>query len=459
MLDKPDMQHAEGLKTSVRYGYAAGDFGLNFYWQGAAFFLLYFYTDILQLPSSLAGIIYAIGGVVDGVSDPVIGLIAERTKSSKGRYRPYLLWGALPLALSFILLFGLPLLFEDIGFIIAAAVVGHILFRLLYTVVSIPYSALGARLTFDAGDRTRLAGTRMVFGALGGIAVVSMLSFLREFMADSTALVVGALISGMIASGLLIITVALTREQSIASHGSMSGDKPVETTEAMDVLRSMFANTPFLLLSHAIFAITVANMVVVKTVLYRFEHILADPSLGTLALIVMTSVPLISIPLWVKLNLKLDKRLAFLLGCISVSVTSIILGFVGEHNAYLSMLVLGLIAASFSAFAVGFWSILPDTIDYGHAKTGVRAEASLVGLASAIQKIAIALAGLGIGFALDVIGYSGGANHTAEVLERLHWFSALTPAIFALIGFLIFFKYAITQDVHSLCVEQIKNKA
>jgi GPH family glycoside/pentoside/hexuronide:cation symporter len=127
--------------------FAAGDFAFNLYWQSLSLYLLFYYTDSVGLTAAAAGLIYMVASIWDGLVDPVIGVMANRTQTRWGRYRPYLLLGALPLGLAFMLLYWRPPLAGTA--LIAVVLGGHLLFRSLYALVSVPYAALTAR-TFRA---------------------------------------------------------------------------------------------------------------------------------------------------------------------------------------------------------------------------------------------------------------------------------------------------------------------
>ena len=444
------------LKWRTLTAYGAGDFGLNFYWQGAGFFLLFFYTDIVGLSNTVAGAVYAIGGLADAVSDPTMGIIADRTRTRKGRYRPYLLYGALPLGLSFILLFTAPLM-ATAPFVIAIAIFTHILFRVCYTAVSIPYSSLGTRITFDTHERTRLSGARMLFGALGGLCIVYLASQLRINLDDTTAIILTSIIAAIAASLLIYFCYSRTVEKRIAS--SPTDLSPVPHYSLRKIISLLSANTPFVILITATFLLTIANMIIIKTVLYRFEYILEAKNSGGTAIIAMTAVPLIAIPLWVAIYLKLRKRRAFLAGCIAVIIGLLALFVTGEKSTLGAILSYGLITAGFSSFAVGFWSILPDTIDYGHWKSGHRIESGLIGFASAIQKISIALAGLGVGIALDSFGYTAGEIQSTDTLHSLHIFTTTIPLFMMGLCALIFIKYPLSSIEHSKIMTELESKS
>jgi len=159
---------SEPAVPRLRFGhiltFAAGDFGFNLYWQSLSLYLLFFYTDSVGLTAAAAGLIYMVASIWDGLVDPVVGVLAGRTRSRWGRYRPYLLFGAPPLALAFTLLYFRPPL---AGTMLVAAMLGaHLLFRSLYAVVNVPYAALTARITQRADERATISGLRMLFSTV-----------------------------------------------------------------------------------------------------------------------------------------------------------------------------------------------------------------------------------------------------------------------------------------------------
>ena len=144
------------LSLKVRLGYGIGDTAICLYWSGVGLYLLYFYTDVVGISPELAGTIYLIGMMWDALTDPYMGYIAERTRTRWGVYRPYLLFGNIPLALSFILLFWAPP-FEGYS-LFFFLVFANILHRTCFTIVSVPFSSLTPRITSDSTERTNLTG-------------------------------------------------------------------------------------------------------------------------------------------------------------------------------------------------------------------------------------------------------------------------------------------------------------
>ena len=162
-------QQPHQLSLARKVGFTIGDYGFNLYWQSVSLFLMFYYTDAVGLSATTAGLIYMAASIFDGITDPIMGALADRTRTKWGRYRPYILWGTIPLALSFAGLYYKPAL--DAFGIAAVVCAAHFLFRACYTVSSIPYISLTARVTSSSGERSTIAGFRMLFANLAGMTV------------------------------------------------------------------------------------------------------------------------------------------------------------------------------------------------------------------------------------------------------------------------------------------------
>ena len=193
------------MKLKASLGYAVGDLGINLYFISTLTYLLYFYTDVLGISAAAAAGVFLVARMVDAVTDPLMGAIAERTRTRWGRLRPYLLWGALPLGAITVATFSVPDLDES-GKVIWAYVT-YTLFGILYTVVTIPYSALTASLTDDYQERTRLSTFRMAFAFSGALIVsVGVAQWVRMFANPAEGYVLIMSIFACVATMLLLIT-------------------------------------------------------------------------------------------------------------------------------------------------------------------------------------------------------------------------------------------------------------
>lgn len=160
---------AEPLPLLEKIGYGLGDYGINFHFSMTTNFLLFFYTEVFGLLPAVAGTVLLVARISDALTDPLMGLIADRTHSRWGKLRPYLLFGAVPLGVASVLLFSVPTLSP--GAKVAYAYATYILYGVAFTIVTIPYSALTASITSDAQQRTELSTFRIGFATLGGGSV------------------------------------------------------------------------------------------------------------------------------------------------------------------------------------------------------------------------------------------------------------------------------------------------
>jgi len=170
------------LSLKEKIGYALGDGAANIAWRGVATFLFIFYTDVFGLSPVTVGVLFLVARFSDGISDVLMGIIGDRTKSKYGKFRPWILWTAIPLAVILSLLFTSPD-FGDSGKIIYAYVT-YIFFTLLYTANNIPYGALMAVMTGDDKERTTLGSFRMVGAFAGGMLVQGALLFLVAYFGN-----------------------------------------------------------------------------------------------------------------------------------------------------------------------------------------------------------------------------------------------------------------------------------
>ncbi len=170
------MLNQEKISIKEKIGYAFGDGAANIAWRGVATFLLIFYTDVFGIAPAVAGVLLLVARLSDGISDVVMGVIGDRTKSKYGNFRPWILWTAIPLAVILSLLFTTPNLGTTGKIIYAYAT--YILFTLIYTANNIPYGALMAVMTGDDKVRTSLGSYRMVGAFGGGMLVQGALLYL-----------------------------------------------------------------------------------------------------------------------------------------------------------------------------------------------------------------------------------------------------------------------------------------
>ena len=378
--------------------------------------------------------------------------MAERTRTKWGRYRPYLAFTPIPLGLSYLLIFWHP---GDMSITAMAvmALTGQFIFRLLFTVASTPYSALMARMTQNASDRAGMAGARMVFAYAGGFSVVVMTGAMLEAVGDDrTAFLLIGLISAVMATLVFWICFYVCREPD------ETADSP-SPPSLQETLQSLRANMPFFIVLLSILLMVSGTTLIGKTILYFFEYQMGDRNAGSQALMAFAATGLLVIPVWTFITLKTSKRFVWLLGSFLSSIA--LLALLVNPASSIEMVIWNYIAISvgMGAFGVTFWGMLPDTVEYGEWKSGIRVEATIFGLVTFAQKGAVALSAVVLGFLLDVIGYRAGEVQSAQTLSGLRMIIVFVPLIGIAASAAFMFFYPLSPKRHAAIVAQLAEGA
>ena len=410
------------VSLGQKLGFGVGDFGLNLYYTFLNLFLYYYYTDILNIRPGVAGLIFAIPLFWDAVTDPVMGVLASRTRTRMGSFRPYILYGAVPLAFSFIGLFAAPLFFP--GAVVVACAVSHVIFRTCYTVVSIPYSALSARITSDSQERGVLAGLRMLFAASSGLATVFLTLQLAAWLAQGKMMdgfFRVSLIYGAVASLILMLTFISTREQA----SQMSDARP----SLADLGKFVRKNRALWILIAAIFLGSVGSNIAGKSIIYYVKYVANLDLSITSALTAMLLATTASIPCWMMVSRFVAKKTVWITGaCFSILMQIIL--FVSPPSAVTPFLaILAVMGVGQGAFIVTFWSMLPDTVEYGEWRSGVRDEGVVFGLNQLALKAASGVGIAALGFMLEIAGYEANQVQSVDTIYGIRVIAILIPMI------------------------------
>ncbi|WP_051412456.1 MFS transporter [Pseudoxanthomonas sp. J35] len=422
------------LPLREKIGYGIGDFGFNLYWANISAFLLIFYTDVMGLAAAAVGTMMLVTKVVDAVTDPVMGAIADRTRSRWGRFRPWLLFGALPLACAGVLTWTVP----DFGpgGRLAWAYATFTLMMLAYTVLAMPYSALSGVMTADSQQRTTLISFRFI-AAFAGTTVVNWLTpdLVRWLGGGDEALgwqlTLG--LYGVVAVACFATVFGTTRERiqpvAVARHAVRQ--------DIADLLR----NRPWLVLFVLALVIMVTIVMRSGTLVYYLKYHVERPELTGLFLgtySVALAVGAASTPLMTRF---VDKKHLLMWLMAGVGVLSCAMYLVPPSSvwAMLAMnIAIGLLVGPKSPLA---FSMYADCADYTEWKTGRRATAMTFAAATFSQKLGGALASAMIAWVLAGMGYV--ANQAQTDASRLGIALLLTviPGVVALLAAAVMLAY------------------
>lgn len=431
-----------------KIGYAAGDFGLNLFFTFSTLFLLYYYTDVLGLTATTAGLIIMVALVWEGLFDPLMGVLATRTRSRFGRYRPYLLYGALPLCLSFVAMF-VPTGLSGTS-LAAYALVTHLLFRTAYTVVGIPFISLSAEMSRDSQERSEIAGARMLFAMGCGLTLAAVTLPLSGALGGGQRGFFGlSIIYAIVALAIFLICFSVTRETT---------GRRTHAPTLREMTRMVRTNRPLLLLLSATVLASIGSTLASKTLLYYLKYDVGSEAAVTPALTIATACAAVSVPLWVMITAKSSKRAVWLTGATIAIANSLLFYALAPRVGPLLWIILGAGGIANGAFYLTFWSMVPDTVEYGEWKTGVRAEGAIYGLVSLTQKVALGL-GVGLlGILLDAIGYRANAVQDASTLHGVRILLTLAPAMLSVGVALIIWFYPIDRPFHARLTSDLADR-
>lgn len=420
-------------------GYAAGDLGLSIAYFAFGFFFLFYLTDVVGLSAALAGTVVLIGKLWDGVNDPLIGILSDRTVSPYGRKRVFLRYGAVPFALSFVVLWWIPAGTSTVlAFTIAILLV--LVFATTYSLVGVPYQALVPVMTTDYDERTRLVAFKAIFSAVGtilggGIALV----------VSSQVGVESALRSMAVGFGVFCAVAVLVASRAVRGFEDRAGAEitPVPLRRYVALAREPNVST---LLGHKALG-AVATGVLTAVLPFFALHVVGSGSAASISLAAYTIVAAALVPLWNRLTRVVDKRRLVLL---SNSAAAVILAGIGilASTESLAAFVGGsaLLGAAMSAYVLIPPSLVPDLVDWYEFQTGERHESVFFGLWMTVHQLGLGVAGFVLGVFLELFGYVGGADiQTAGGILGVRLAFTIIPGLFLVLAALLLQRYRITR--------------
>jgi len=402
--------------------FAFGDFAFNLYWQSVMLFLLFYYTDALNLPIAVAATTYMIASVWDGIANFIAGLLVDRRHATL-RYGAILVAGAVPLGACFMLMYMPPL--TSGGWAIASILAAHLLFRTAYAAVNVPYLAMTARVSADGGDRAFVAGMRMLFGTAAAVAIALCTVPIGRWLTGSTASQAyfgAAVLFGAIGTAILVLVGATYREGTTI-------DRPLPAS-VRAVLISLLKNRAFVTLSASMMSMIVAITVINKSVLYYFKYLLNDPEAGQLALASMGVVSGIAIPLWMMLGRIVGLRALWFITAGLGIVALLFFAAIDVHQSELMQIFLITLQVMIVGLNFVFWAMLPNTVEYGEQTTGLHVEGAVFGVAALLQRIAIGIATAILGWSFASAGYVPNVQQSADTLSGMRATIVVVPVIF-----------------------------
>jgi GPH family glycoside/pentoside/hexuronide:cation symporter len=457
------LQTATGkLSLKEKVGYSVGDTASNLFFQTFMLFLLYFYTDVVGLSPAAVGTLFLVTRVWDAVNDPLMGTVADRTNTRWGKFRPYLLWLAVPFGLIAILTFSTPD-FDATGKLIYAYVTYNLM-MMVYTAINVPYSALMAVITPNSLERTELSSFRFVAAFIGGLIVqAAMLSLVKYFGGENEALGWQWAMACIAALAVvLFLTTFLTTRERVSPPQGQKSDLGRD-------LKDLFTNKPWLLIGAA----TVFQLIFIvmrnSSVLYYFKYYVKSQQLDLFGYMIDLSFETFSSSFLLTGSIvtilgailakwfakKLDKKNAYA-GFLVLSALACSLFYILEPQNVLLIYILNLVFSfSLGPVSVLQWAMYTDTADYAEWKLGRRATGLLMAASLFALKLGLTVGGAIVGWILAYYGFVANQPQNAETLGGIILLMSLYPAVFGIIGGAIMMLYPLTNKMMSQIEEEL----
>lgn len=435
---------SEPLSRRTKLLYGAGDIGFSLTSTILGVYFAIFLTDVVGLDPGIAAVSILVGRVWDFINDPIIGHISDRTRSRWGRRRPFLLFGSLPFALAFILLWWRPPIDTQLGLAVYYAA-AYLLFDTSATFAYMPYFVLTPELTNDYDERTALTSYRMFFSIFGSLLAFTIpLMLIGGFRPENADRVLYmGVIFALISMLPLLLTFAGTREHK--SH--MELNRP----QLLSSLRAAFKNRPFVF-GAVIFLFTWVCMTILETTLLFFlKYIVEREAQSDLLMGTIFISAIITLPFWEFASRKWDKRKAYIYGVAFWAVVQMMLITLNPSSGMTLLFILCILAGvGVGAAHVLPWSIIPDAIEWDEFETGQRHEGMFYSLVTLTQKIASAIAVPLVLLLLDVTGYIPNAEvQPASTMLGIRIVIGPIPAILLSVGIIFALRYPLSRERHS----------
>lgn len=462
------------IRLSEKIGYGLGDMSSSMFWKLFGAYLMIFYTDVFGISAAVVGTMFAVTRVWDSFFDPVVGAVADRTSSRWGRFRPYLLFLAVPFGVIGILTFLTPP-FGQTGKIVYAFIT-YALMMMVYSAINVPYASLLGVMSPDPADRNTLATYRMTFAYMGSfLALLLFMPLVNAFGGGNsggpmlgwlTAPQAGWLMAaGVIAVVCVLLFLgcfALTKERV----------RPVRQgkTSLKTDLRDLLHNRPWWILLGAGVASLVFNSIRDGATVYYFKYYVDETAVGSISflglpfvlsglyLAVGQAANILGVILAAPVSNRIGKRRTFMAAMAVASVLSVAFFWLGKDQLVPIFILQALISVCAGSIFPLLWSMYADCADYSELQTGNRATGLIFSSSSMSQKFGWAFGTAITGWMLAQFGFQANAVQSAETLQGIRMFLSLLPAAGAFLSLVFIYFYPLSEQKMRQITHELEEK-
>lgn len=432
-------QNLEKISIFEKVAYGGGDLASNFILVLSSTFVTFFYTDALGLNPAIIGTIMMVSRCFDGISDIIMGFVMDHTKSKHGKARPWLLWLAIPIAISLVLMFSVPNL-GDFGKYVYVAISYNLVTTFLYTAINIPYGALTSLMTRDQDQRMVINIFRMTMAQIGALLINAFTLPIVNALggsANQKSWILASVIYGLIAMALFLLCFFKTKERVKVSV-EQQAEKKLSFLASMKIC---IKNDQWLILVAIWITMSFGMAMGMGVGTYYAKYVLGNENLAGFLMAISILPVVLTMPLLPNVIRKIGKCKVAIIGGIIGTIGQIAMAINPTSFAWLA--ICSVIKGIGQAATAGtMFAMIADTIEYGHWKTGQRTEGMLYSSTTFGAKIG---AGVGGAIAMAVLGAAGYNGllpvQGPEVLVSLKALYIYVPAIFLAIMTVLYFFY------------------
>lgn len=439
------------LKEKVGYGF--GDMASSMFWKLFGMYLLFFYTDVMGIAAAAVGTMFLITRIWDTIFDPVVGTLSDRTHSRWGKFRPYILYMALPFGVVGVLTFTTPG-YNDTGKLIYAYIT-YSAMMMIYSLINVPYASLLGVMSADGKERNTLASFRMAFAFGGSLIALALIEPLVNFFSKASdtpnlqrGWQLGVAVIALICVILFLLCFAWVRERV----QSIPEDQPSLKSDIQD----LWKNRPWWILLGAGIAALIFNSIRDGATLYYFKYYIQNIeafklgsmtiTYSTLYLVLGQGANIIGVILASPVGNKIGKKNTYLGAMLIASVLSILFYWLGKEQLTLIFVFQFFISICAGIIFPLLWSMYADIADYSEWKNGRRATGLIFSSSSMSQKFGWTIGSALTGWLLGAFGFKANEVQAHAVQNGILWMLSFLPAIGSVLSIVFIAMYPLSEE-------------
>lgn len=443
------------IKLTEKIGYGFGDMASSMFWKLFGAYLMIFYTDVFGLPAAVVGTMFLITRIWDSAFDPIVGVVADRTHSRWGKFRPYLLWLAAPFGIIGVLTFVTPD-WSPTGKLVYAYVT-YSLMMMIYSAINVPYASLLGVMSPNPKERNTLSTYRMTFAYIGSfIALLLFMPLVNFFSGNSkdlgdqqTGWTMAVVVIAILCIILFFGCFAWTKERV----------KPIKEAQnpLKEDLKDLFKNKPWWILLGAGVAALVFNSIRDGATVYYFKYFVVEEDYATVSFFGMSFVlsglylalgqaaNIIGVIAAAPVSNRIGKRNTYMWAMIIATVLSVIFYWFDKEDLIWMFVFQALISICAGSIFPLLWSMYADCADYSELKTGNRATGLIFSSSSMSQKFGWAIGTAVTGWLLGFFGFQANAVQSEEAISGIKMFLSFLPAVGTILSVGFISMYPLTE--------------